>query len=55
MSPYKRIGRTVYSKSTGRWRKKQTCKSAASAERAIKLLRAREYNPTWKPTGKPKK
>ena len=36
--PYKRIGKTIYTKATGKWRKKQTCKSVAAAKRALKLL-----------------
>jgi len=40
--PYKRIGKTIYSKATGRWRKKQTCGSIAKAKRALKLLRGLE-------------
>jgi len=39
--PYKRIGRTVYSKKGARWRKKQKCKSVANAKSAIRLLHAR--------------
>lgn len=37
--PYKRSGRKVLHKKGGKWKVKQTCKSAAAAERAIKLLR----------------
>lgn len=40
--PYQLRGKTVYSKATGKWKKKQTCKSAASAKRALKLLRGLE-------------
>lgn len=40
--PYKVIGRTVYTKKSGKWKKKQTCKSPAAAKRAIKLLRGLE-------------
>lgn len=40
--PYKRIGKTIYSKSTGKWRKKQTCGSVAKAKRALKLLQGLE-------------
>jgi hypothetical protein len=35
---YKRVGNKVYSKSSGEWKLKQTCKSAASAKGAIRLL-----------------
>lgn len=40
--PYKRIKTTVYTKVTGSWRKKQTCRSVAAAKRALKLLRGLE-------------
>ena len=40
--PYKLIGKTIYTKSTGKWKKKQTGKSVASAKRALKLLRGLE-------------
>jgi len=37
--PYKRIGKRVYTKKTGRWRLKQTCRSVGNAKKALKLLR----------------
>ena len=40
--PYKLIGKTIYSKATGKWKKKQTGKSVASAKRALKLLQGLE-------------
>jgi len=40
--PYKIVGKTVYTKRTGTWKKKQTCGSVAKAKRAIKLLRGLE-------------
>lgn len=40
--PYKRINKTIYTKSSGRWAKKQTCGSVAAANRALKLLRGLE-------------
>jgi len=40
--PYKRIKRKIYTKATGKWRLKQTCKSEASAKRALRLLRGLE-------------
>lgn len=49
--PYKRIGRTVYTKSGGTWHKKQTCGTIADAERAMRLLQGVEHG-DWKPTGK---
>ena len=41
--PYKRIGKKIYTKATGRWRLKQTCHSIAKAKRALKLLRGLEH------------
>lgn len=41
--PYRRIGRTIYTKASGRWKKKQTCRSVAAAKRALKLLRGLEH------------
>jgi len=49
--PLKRIGRTVYHKKGGKWKKKQTCRSVAAAERAMNLLRGVEHG--WEPTGAP--
>lgn len=40
--PYKLVGTTIYTKATGRWKKKQHCHSVASAKRALKLLRGLE-------------
>lgn len=40
--PYQRRGKTVYTKKTGKWKKKQTCRSVSAAERALKLLRGLE-------------
>ena len=40
--PYKRINKTIYTKATGKWKKKQTCRSVAAANRALKLLRGLE-------------
>ena len=40
--PYKRRGSVVYSKSSGKWKKKQTCRSVAAAKKAIKLLKGLE-------------
>ena len=37
--PYKREGRTIKSKATGKWKKKQTCGSVDKAKRALTLLR----------------
>jgi len=50
--PYKVIGNKVYHKKNGRWKVKQTCKSAANAKKAVNLLRGIEHG-DWKPTGKP--
>ena len=40
--PYRRTGRKVYYKATGKWKLKQTCGSIAKAIRALKLLRGLE-------------
>jgi len=37
--PYKRQNKTIYTKATGDWKKKQTCGSVAKAKRALTLLR----------------
>lgn len=42
--PYKLVKKTIYTKRTGKWRKKQKCKSVASAKRALRLLRGIEAN-----------
>jgi len=36
--PWKIIGKTIYTKRTGKWKKKQTCRSVASAKRALGYL-----------------
>ena len=36
--PYKRKGKTVYSKSGGKWHKKQTATSVANAKKTMRLL-----------------
>jgi len=41
--PYKVVGSTVYSKSSGKWRKKQTCKSSEAAKSAMRLLYGIEH------------
>ena len=40
--PYRLINKTIMTKASGRWRKKQTCRSVAAAKRALKLLRGLE-------------
>jgi len=42
--PYKLVKKTIFTKATGQWKKKQTCKSVASAKRALKLLRGLEHD-----------
>jgi len=37
--PWKRVNKTIYTKATGSWKKKQTCSSIAKAKRALSLLR----------------
>ena len=51
--PYKRVGKTIYTKSSGNWKKKQTCGSIKAAEKAMNLLRGVEHG--WRPTGKKKR
>lgn len=46
--PYKRVGKTIYSKASGKWRKKQTAKTVANAKKTIRLLRGIEHNPSYK-------
>ena len=41
--PYKRVGNVIYTKSSGKWEKKQTCGSVEKAERALRLLRGVEH------------
>ena len=41
--PYKRKGKVIYTKATGRWRKKQTCHSISNAKKALKLLEGLEH------------
>lgn len=48
--PYKRIGKTVYVKKGGKWKKKATAKSVSKAKGMINLLRGVKHG--WKPTGK---
>jgi hypothetical protein len=53
-NPYKRVGKTIYSKSSGTWRKKQKGKSVSSAKSAMRLLAGIENG--WRPTqGKKRK
>jgi len=40
--PYKRSGNTVYVKKGGKWKKKATAKSPASAKRMVNLLRSKK-------------
>jgi len=48
--PYKKSGRRVLHKKSGKWTVKQTCSSPAAAKKAINLLRGIEHG--LKPTGK---
>lgn len=41
--PYKLVGRTIYTKSSGAWKKKQTCTSLGNAKKALRLLEALEH------------
>lgn len=40
--PYYLRVKTIFSKASGTWKKKQTCGSKAKAKRALKLLRGLE-------------
>ena len=51
--PYKRIGNVIYSKSTGKWRRKQKAKNPKNAKKAMNLLRGIEHG--WHPTKKKKR
>lgn len=41
--PYKQVGKVIYSKASGTWKKKQECSSVANAEKAMKLLQGLEH------------
>jgi len=41
--PYKLVGKTIYTKSSGTWKKKQTCSSVANGKSALRLLRGIEH------------
>ena len=47
--PYKRVGKVIYTKSSGRWRVKQRAKSVENAKKTIRLLRGIEDG-DWEPT-----
>ena len=49
--PYKRKGKVIYTKSSGTWKKKQTCKSVENAKKAFRLLQGIEHG-TLKPRKK---
>lgn len=40
--PYKLVKKTIYSKASGKWKKKQTCASVANAKKAMALLQGLE-------------
>jgi hypothetical protein len=46
--PVKRVGRTIYHKVSGKWRKKAKAKSVKSAKRMANLLRGIAHG--WHPT-----
>lgn len=52
--PYKLIGRTIYTKSSGKWKKKQTCTTLENAKKAMRLLEAIEHGTLKQPRSKPK-
>lgn len=42
--PYKRKGKKIYSKASGKWKLKQTAKSVENAKKTLKLLYGLESN-----------
>lgn len=42
--PYKRLGTKIYTKASGTWKLKQTCKSIKNAKKALMLLEGLEHN-----------
>lgn len=46
--PYEQRGREVWHKVDGEWKLKQRCKNAENAKAAIRLLHAKEHNPSFK-------
>lgn len=52
--PYKLVGRTIYTKASGSWKKKQTCTSLANAKKAMRLLEALEHGTLKLSRSKPK-
>ena len=51
--PYKTIGKTVYVKKVGKWKKKAITKSRAAAKKRVNLLRGVKRG--WKPAAKKSK
>ncbi len=47
--PYKRVGRVIYTKSSGTWQKKQTAKSVSNAIKAMRLLEGLEHGMIRRP------
>ena len=43
MSPYKRVGKVVYTKSSGSWKVKQRATSIDNAKKTIRLLEGLEH------------
>ena len=41
--PNRRVGRVIYHKIAGKWRKKQTCGSVEAAKKALRLLNAIQH------------
>lgn len=41
--PYKRIGKTIYTKKSGKWKKKQTARTIANAKKTLRFLRGLEH------------
>lgn len=47
--PFKRVGRTIYSKSGGKWHVKQVASSVDNAKAAMRLLQGIEHGMKPKP------
>lgn len=41
--PYKRVGKVIYTKASGKWRVKQKCRTVGNAKKALRLLRGIEH------------
>ena len=41
--PYKLVGKTIFTKKTGKWQRKQTAKTVANAKKTMLLLHGLEH------------